>query len=292
MHESNGESQVITSLNPSRKFAAVAALSAAALLGVGGYAVHESRAAHTVAEQNTQLQASLSATNAQVQQLNSKLDSLVQSPVQAQAEQKPVQRPVAGTGASHGATQRRVRRAKDDPRFKKLQNQLDDQGRAIASTRDDIASTRNDLSSARTELGNGLARNHDEIVVLQRKGERNYYEFDINKSKQFASEGPMAVKLRKANVKHQYADLDLMVNDHAVSKKHVNLLEPATFYAADSEQPVLVVINNITKDHIHGYVSAPKYGRTDLSAMEQGATQNPGSADASVTKPRQKLSPR
>jgi hypothetical protein len=291
MHESNGESQVVTSLNPSRKFAAVAALSAAALLGVGGYAVHESRTAHTVGEQNTQLQASLSATNAQVQQLNSKLDSLAQSQAQAQAEQRPAQKPLAEGGASH-ATTRRVRRAKDDPRFKKLQNQLDDQGRAIASTRDDITSTRNDLSSARTELGNGLARNHDEIVVLQRKGERNYYEFDINKSKQFASEGPMAVKLRKANVKHQYADLDLMVNDHAVSKKHVNLLEPATFYAADSEQPVLVVINNITKDHIHGYVSAPKYGRTDLSAMEQGATQNPGSTDTTVAKPRQKLSPR
>ena len=283
MDESNGESQVATGLNPSRKFAAVAALAAAAVVGVGGYAVHESRTAHTVAEQNTQLQASLSATNAQVQQLNSKLDSLAQS--QAQAEQKPVQRPVAGTGASHGAAQHRVRRAKDDPRFKKLQNQLDDQGRAIASTRDD-------LSNARTELGNGLARNHDEIVVLQRKGERNYYEFDLNKSKQFASEGPMAVKLRKANVKHQYADLELMVDDHAVSKKHVNLLEPATFYAADSEQPVLVVINNITKDHIHGYVSAPKYGRTDLTAMEQGATQNPGTTDTTPAKARQKLSPR
>ncbi|MBV9063913.1 MAG: hypothetical protein JOY77_13445, partial [Alphaproteobacteria bacterium] len=123
------------------------------------------------------------------------------------------------------------------------------------------------------------------------KGERNYFEFDLNKAKDFKSEGPLAVKLKKANVKHQFADLDLMVDDHTINKKHVNLLEPASFYSTDSEQPVTVVINSITKDHIHGYVSAPKYRRTEISPTNaQSDVQAPADASTVAAKPRQRLS--
>jgi len=90
-------------------------------------------------------------------------------------------------------------------------------------------------------------------------GERSYYEFDVDKSGQFQREGPVGVRLRKANTKHEYADLEMMVDDFKVSKKHVNIYEPVVFYSGDRKTPVELVINSIGKNHIHGYVSEPKY---------------------------------
>ena len=114
-------------------------------------------------------------------------------------------------------------------------------------------------------------------MLLQKKGERNYYEFDIRKSNQFQHEGPFGIRLKKANSKHQYADLELMVDDRNLSQKHVNLYQPVMFYTPDSPQPVEVVINDISKDHIHGYASASKYSQSELTSMSNaGGNARPG----------------
>ena len=93
--------------------------------------------------------------------------------------------------------------------------------------------------------------------------------------------------------KHQFADLEMMVNDRNLSQKHVNLFQPVMFYMPDSPQPVEIVINDIGKDHIHGYVSSSKYRQSELASMTndsanpaQNANQaNPGDQPA----PRKKL---
>src|SRR5215469_15299187 len=93
----------------------------------------------------------------------------------------------------------------------KLEGQVREQGKQIESTRQD-------LSSIRTALQGSIARTHDELVLLEKKGERAYFEFDVNKSRRFQNDGPVSVRLRKANTKHQYADVELLVDDHKVSK--------------------------------------------------------------------------
>ena len=128
------------------------------------------------------------------------------------------------------------------------------------------------------------------MVVLQRKGERNYYEFDIDKSKQLSRTGPVGVSLRKANTKLQYADLELMVDDLKMSKKHLNLYEPAMFYPGDESRPLELVINRISKDHIHGYVAEPKYKASELASSSSAVSDSATQANALVT--RKKLSVR
>jgi hypothetical protein len=144
---------------------------------------------------------------------------------------------------------------------------IDQQGKAIADARSQLERTHDDLSATSTQLTGSIARTHDELLLLQKKGERNYYEFDIAKSKQFEHEGPLGVRLSKANAKHQYADLDLIVEDRTVSQKQVNLYQPVMFYTSDSKQPVELVINNISKDHIHGYASSAKYRQSELVSI-------------------------
>jgi hypothetical protein len=255
---------------------AVAALS---IFGFGSYAVHEHHLASQATDQNAAISASLKSTNAQIEQLTAKLNDLTATKAVPIETAAPVAaKPHAAKTSHRQVAARRVHR--DDPRWKKVQSQLDEQNKAIASTQQD-------LSNARTELQGSIAKTHGELVVLQKKGERRYYEYDISKSKQFSPAGTMSVKLRKSNVKHQYADLDLLVDDRVVTKKHVNLYEPTMFFTGDNEQPIQVVINSITKDHIHGYVSEPKYQKSELATMQaDGDQQNATSAQA---KERQRL---
>jgi hypothetical protein len=264
---------VLTSLFTQTRIAIFAV--AAVLVGMGAYAMHEGSVARNLAAQNAEVQTSLKNTNAEIEQLAARVNDLTAAKQAAEVKAQ------AQDMAHRRATKGMVRMA--DGRFKKIEGELDEQGRAIQSTQSDLASTRTDLASTRTELQGSIAHTHDELVALERKGERNYFEFDLDKAKRFTAEGPIGIRLKKSNVKHQYADLELFVDDVSLQKKHVNLMEPAVFYAADSETPVELVINGITKNHIHGYVSAPKYKRSELTAMG-GA---PSSQSAQT--PRQRL---
>ncbi len=296
--------------SPSAAAAAVskrAAMYIAAVLIAGGtlvgYGVHEHHVSQNLAAQNEQLTAELNTASGQINATRSQIDDLT-AKVNALASQPPPPPPPV-------ESPRALKRGRStDIRLKQLQAQVDAQGKAIdktradladtqgdlANTRSDLTDTRGDLANTRTELTGSIARTHDELVLLQKKGERNYYEFDIPKSRQFQREGPFAIRLKKANEKHQYADLELTVDDRNLSQKHVNLYQPVMFYTPDASQPAEVVLNSISKDHIHGYVSAPKYRQSELAAIPSpgaGTTHSSVQATASPgtqTPSREKLS--
>ena len=239
--------------------------------GLLGYAIRQHYQVTRLSAENQSMVSTLKDTRAQVASLTAKIDALATSPAMQPSEPAPARTP---------AMQHRKpapRHNASDARFKRMQTQLDAQGKAIESTRQE-------LSSARTELEGGIARNHEEVVALQKKGERNYFEFDLDKSKQFQRTGPVAISLRKANTKHMYADLELRVEDAQVSQKHVNVLQPVMFYAGEQGRPVELVINSIRKNHIHGYISAPKYSAAELATNSSEANHD----DAHASQ-RQKL---
>jgi hypothetical protein len=270
----------------------LAAYIAAAVIGVGGlgYAVYEHNSAQNLAAQNQQITAQNQQMTAQLNATHSELDALsAKVSALSTSVEKPAPAPPRAP-ASHRAATHQHRTSAQEARLNKIQSQLDAQGKAIEEGRAN-------LSSTRTELSGSIAKTHDELVVLEKKGERNYYEFDLQKSKsspfsfasgcssQFKREGPLSLCLRKANTKHGYADLELMVDDRNLSQKHVNLFQPVMYYQPDMQQPVEIVINNISKDHIHGYISAPKYRKSELTV----ASADPASTDPNAPPARQKL---
>ena len=273
------EDSFITGVAPIAK-RVVPYIVAVVVAGAGiGYAVHEHHSAQTLAAQNSQVTAQLSATKGQMDALTAKVNAL------ALSNEKTAAAPSAPSVAMATSRPHATHHASaEDPRFKKLQSQVDAQGK-------EIEDTRNNLANTSTELTGSIARTHDELVVLEKKGERSYSEFDLQKSKQFQREGPVSISLRKANTKHQYADLQLMVDDRNLSQKHVNLLQPIMFYTSDSPQPVEIVINDIGKDHIHGYVSAPKYRQSELASMAN-ASDNPQDQNQVQASPSDQPAPR
>ena len=270
------------------RFRTVVAGLSALVIAAGGYAFHERNVSKKMAEQNSAVTSALNATRDQVNALNTKLDAMTAERAADKAEKTTNSQPgVYRKPMIAAARRRRI----DDPRWKKMQGQLDNQAKQIDATRQD-------LTNARTELQGSIATTHEELVMLEKKGERSYYEFDLDKSKQFQREGPVGVQLRKANTKHEYADLDMLIDDLRVSKKHIDIYEPVFFYPADSKTPAELVINKISKDHIHGYVSEPKYKGAEVEAKATTSTNmesvNANDSQAATAKPspgRQRLEP-
>ena len=166
-----------------------------------------------------------------------------------------------------------------------MQAQLDEEKKQLASTQQDLEKTRSDLqsnlSSTRDELGGSIAKTHDELVELEKRGERNYFEFDLTKSKGFKHVGSVSLSLRKTNTKHDNYSLVMLVDDRQLTKKSVNLYEPVVFYPPDSTQALQLVVNQIGKDEVHGYVSEPKYKRSELAASKGAPTADASSSSTS-----------
>jgi hypothetical protein len=160
-------------------------------------------------------------------------------------------------------------------RPRQLQSAISDQQKRLQDTQAEVAKTRSDLernlNSTRNELNGSIARTHAELVALEKRGEREYFDFDAAKSKQFLRTGPLNLSVRKTDTKHSNVDLILLVNDQEISKKGVNLYDPVWIYETKDAQPLQVVVNKIDKNWAHGYVSAPKYSRADLSAVSAPA---------------------
>jgi hypothetical protein len=202
----------------------------------------------------------------------------------AQQAQQAAAAQAAAQKKGHPGAQTAARRGTSaDKRYKQLQSQLEDQQKQLKDTQDLVAKNRADLegslSSTKDELNGSIAKTHEELVALQKRGERNYFEFDLSKSKQFQRFGPLTLSLRHTDTKHMNYDLNMVVDDNQLSKKHVNLYEPIWIHTESEGQPVQVVVNKISKNFVHGYISAPKYRPSELATSASGAaTLTPVSA--------------
>jgi hypothetical protein len=252
-------------------------IGAVALLVVAGlafgYGYRQQIAVGHLTAQQTAASATIDQLQGQLNTVNSKLNDMVaaqQAAEQAAAQQKAQVSP----GAKRGAP---------DKRYKQLQAQLEDQEKQLKETQDQVAKNRTDLetslSSTKDELNGSIAKTHDELVVLEKRGERNYFEFDLQKSRQFQRFGPITLSLRRTDAKHMNYDLMMVVDDKQLGKKRVNLYEPIWIHTESSGQPVQIVVNKISKNTVHGYISAPKYKESELAAAgASGATLTPVSA--------------
>jgi predicted nuclease with TOPRIM domain len=225
-----------------------------------GYVSRERQQTRDLEATNQSLTSSLTQLQAELQSVTDRLNSL-STPRSTPAAKEA---PLLSKPKAHVVTAKRApaAKAKDDPRWEQIQNQLSDQQQQLANTREELEGK---VDSTRDELSGSIARTHDELVALEKRGERNYYEFKLDKSKKFQRVGPLSVELRKANVKRKSYDVTMLVDDNELQKKSVNLFEPVWINLADRPQPLELVVNKIDKDQIRGYVSEPKYKQSELN---------------------------
>jgi outer membrane murein-binding lipoprotein Lpp len=260
-------------------------LAAVALLVVAGvsfaYVSRERGQLNELKATNQSLSSSIAQLKTEMQAMG---DRLNRPPVPAER--------IVTQAAPRASSQSRPPARVADSRYSQMQRRLANQEKELSSTREDLSKTRDDLegklnsardelsgslSSTRDELNGSIGRTHDDVVALQRRGERNYYEFQLTKSKEFRRIGPLSLSLRKVNTKRKSYDLAMFVDDNQMQKKSVNLYEPVWINIEDRPQPVQLVVNQIGKDQIQGYISEPKYKKSELGdAASAAPDKTPG----------------
>ena len=128
----------------------------------------------------------------------------------------------------------------------------------VQVVRTDLDATRDDLANSKRDLNTLIAHNSTELAELRRRGERDYVEFDIKKSKQNERIGDVQVQLKKTDVKKQKFDVVINADDLAILKKDRTANEPVTFLVGRDRIRYEFVVNSVTKDRIRGYLSTPK----------------------------------
>ncbi len=145
---------------------------------------------------------------------------------------------------------------------------LADVSNDVAATKTDVAATKSelqntvaDLKRVRGDMGvlsDRIATNGTELAALKSLGERNYFEFNIAKSKLPQKVADVTIGVKKTDPKRKRFTIELQADDKTVEKRDRSINEPVQFYVSKSRQPYEIVVNEVNKDHIVGYLATPK----------------------------------
>ena len=147
----------------------------------------------------------------------------------------------------------------------------------LETTRGDLESTKGKLERMQGDEGvmSGLiAHNHDDLEELKRRGERNYYEFTVPKTKTPQRVGPVQITLNKVDQKKSKYTMTVFADDKSIEKKDKTAGEPVQFYVKGTSRmsPYEVVVFDVGKNQITGYLSTPKdTGTAPVSAPASAA---------------------
>jgi DNA repair exonuclease SbcCD ATPase subunit len=141
----------------------------------------------------------------------------------------------------------------------------------IEATKTDLEATKSKLDRATGDMGvmSGLiARNHDDLEELKRKGDRNYYEFTLQKSKTPQRVGPVQMALNKTDQKKSQYTMTVLADDKSIQKKDKTAGEPVQFYVKGSAKlaPYEIVVFDVGKNQISGYLATPKDASSPAAA--------------------------
>jgi len=134
----------------------------------------------------------------------------------------------------------------------------------VTGIKQDLVSTKEDLGrqlvDVKNVLSEGIARNSNELSVLRKKGERDYFEFDIRKDSKRPVQrvGDLQLALTKTDPKNHKYSIAIQVDDNRLEKKDRTTNEPVQFLVGRDQLRYELVVNSVDKDRIRGYLSVPK----------------------------------
>jgi chromosome segregation ATPase len=137
----------------------------------------------------------------------------------------------------------------------------------IQKTQTDLAATNAKLEHAIGDLGvqSGLiAHNSSELDMLKRKGERNYYDFTLQKNAR-TPVSTISLQLKKVDPKKSKFTLNVIADDRTIEKKDRTIGEPLQFYTGRDKMLYEVVVFTANKNSITGYLATPKTAPTPVT---------------------------
>ena len=99
--------------------------------------------------------------------------------------------------------------------------------------------------------------------ALKLRGERNYIDVKLGKTKQPVRFGDITLLLKSVDHKKNRYTVEVMADDKVTQKDDKSINEPVQFYTVKGGHiPYELVINTVGKNEIVGYLSTPKVEAT------------------------------
>ena len=141
----------------------------------------------------------------------------------------------------------------------------------VSGVKSDLDATKNSIQMARSEMGTLIARNHDEIDQLRHLGQRDYFEFTVQRKGGATKVGSIQIVLKDTNTKKNRYTINVLADDNSFEKKDRSVNEPIFFYTGGTRTAIELVVNKVTKSTATGYLSVPKAaGATSASTATSG----------------------
>jgi hypothetical protein len=128
----------------------------------------------------------------------------------------------------------------------------------VNGVKTDLDATKTSIQMARSEMGTLIARNHDEIDQLRRTGQRDYFEFTVQRKGGATKVGTIQIQLKDTNPKKNQYTISVLADDNNFEKKNRSVNEPIFFYTGGTRSALELVVNKVTKSAASGYLSIPK----------------------------------
>src|SRR6266850_1561762 len=202
-------------------------IAALAVLGIAGYST-QSRLSQDLAEQqkeNKVLSAQLDQANSRIADLKSKMEITTQRVGLTQSE--------LAQAKSRAESIRKEQQSSDQKltaQLGQVQKESEEKIGAVASevggAKKDIEATKTDLEATKGKLERSLgdmnvmsgliAHNRDDLEDLKRRGDRNYYEFTLQKTKTPQRVGPVQMSLNKTDPKKSKYTVTVVADDRTI----------------------------------------------------------------------------
>jgi hypothetical protein len=226
-------------------------------------------------QQDTKLAAELSDTNARLSVTSETLGKsvgLTQRQLEARAAEL-IQRQQAD--ASRFEKEQAAAQAASQKQFGEVSGEVSTVKTDVGGVKTDVAATKAQLQGDEAKLQSmtgdlgvqsGLiATNAKELDILKHKGDRNYYQFTLNKGAKPSPFAGVSLALKKADSKRSRYTMEVDADDKKIDKKDKGLGEPVQFYTGKNNLLYELVVFNVNKNQVVGYLSTPKNAPVPLT---------------------------
>jgi len=237
-------------------------------------------------DQNKILSAQLDQANSRIADLKSQVEITTQRMGLTQSE--------LAKAKSRAEDIRKEQQAADQElttQLKASQEQIGAVATEVGGAKKDLEDTKSDLEATKGKLDRSMgdmnvmsgliAHNRDDLEELRRRGDRNYYEFTVQKSKHSQRVGPVQVSLIRTDPKRSKYTINVVADDKTIEKRDKTSGEPVQFYVKGTPRmaPYEIVVFDVGRNQITGYLATPK----DSGPPAPAATPAPAAAAAPTT---------
>ena len=246
-------------------------IAAVAVLGYSGHSVQTrlEQELSKAEEQNKILTAQLEQANTRIAELKGQVEVTAQKVGMTQAELADARSRAEAIRKQQIASDQKLTeeittaKKENEAKIGAVATDVSGAKKDIEATRSDLEATKTKLERATGDMGvmSGLIpRNHDDLEELKRRGDRNYYEFTVQKSKHPQRVGPVQIALDKTDQKKSKYTMTVLADDRSIEKKDKTAGEPVQFYVKGAARlaPYEIVVFDVAKNQITGYLATPK----------------------------------